>query len=283
MAPPFLLRAYRGPYWYAKGLAMRRYVILVIVVGLVLTAGIAVAQVSDDGVIYACADTKDGDLRIVDTEGDCAKKEVPVSWDQEGPQGTPGVDGESCSVTENPAGTFTMTCPDSSEVTWSGAEHGPVIMTTSGNSWLTQGQFAYGYEANVARVDRWATETTFFVPVRAVISLTGPGAVDGVEYGLESFDLCVITGSNYVSSVSVTGIAPFGSDVDDGQYLDLFHEAFGPEAPKPGLTTGCHTFEVNASVGQGAGLMVEITDIRDFSPVTLSSVKSVWTPEAAQG
>jgi hypothetical protein len=29
--------------------------------------------------------------------------------------------------------------------------------------------------------------------------------------------------------------------------------------------------------------MVEITDIGDGSPVTLSSVKSVWTPEAAQG
>lgn len=262
---------------------MRRYFVIAIVVGLVMTAGIALAQVGDDGVIHACTDTKGGDLRLVDTAEDCTKKEVPVSWNQVGPQGLPGidgVDGESCSVAEDPIGTFTMTCPDSSEVTWSGVVHGPIEMTTSGNSWLSQGQFAYGYPANVTRVDRWATETTFFVPVRAVISLTGPGAVDGVDYGLESFDLCVITGNNYVLSVSVTGIAKFGSTVDDDQYLDLFRETF---AFPPGLTTGCHTFEVNAPVGQGAGLMVEIADIGDGSPVTLSSVRSVWTPEAAQG
>jgi hypothetical protein len=262
--------------------AMRRYFIVAIAVGLIMTAGIAVAQVSDDGVIYACSDTKGGDLRLVDSADDCEKKEVAVAWNQEGPQGNPGVDGESCSVAEDPIGTFTMTCPDSSEVTWSGAVHGPIEMTTSGNSWLTQGQFAYGYPLNVTRVDRWATETTFFVPVRAVISLTGPGSVDGVDYGLESCDLCVITGSNFVSSVSVTGIAKFGPEVDDNQYLDLLHEFFGPLLPNPGLTTGCHTFFVNEPVGQGAGLMVEILDIADGSGVTLSSVKSVWTPEAAQ-
>jgi hypothetical protein len=152
-------------------------------------------------------------------------------------------------------------------------EHGEIVMTTSGNAW-----FAHGKYADVTPFERWATETTFFVPVRAVISLTGPSSIDGVEYGLGSFDLCVITDSNYVSSVSVTGIASFGSDVDDDQYLSLFHEAFA----SPGLTTGCHTFDVNAPVGQGAGLMVEIADISDGSPVTLSSVRSVWTPEAAQ-
>jgi hypothetical protein len=270
---------------------MKRYFVVAIVVGLVMTAGIAVAQVGDDGVVDACADTKGGDLRLVDTADDCTKKEVFVSWNQEGPLGSPGidgidgidgkdgVDGQSCSVTEDPTGTFTMTCPDSSEVTWSAAGSGPIEMTTSGNAWLTQGQFAYGHPANVRRVDRWATETTFFVPVRAVISLTGPGSVNGVDYGLESFDLCVITGNNFVSSVSVTGIAEFGSDVNDDQYLSLFSEAF---AYPPGLTTGCHTFVVNAPVGQGAGLMVEITDISDGSAVTLSSVRSVWTPEAAQ-
>jgi hypothetical protein len=279
---------------------MRGYFIVGIIIGLVMTAGIAIAQVGDDGVIYACADEKGGDLRLVDAADDCKKKEVSVSWNQEGPQGEPGidgvdgtggtngtngedgtdgVDGESCSVAEDPAGTFTMTCPDSSEVTWSGADHGPIEMTTSGNSWLTQGQFAYGHPGNVTRVDRWATETTFFVPVRAVISLTGPGSVDGIDYGLESFDLCVITGSNYLSSLSVTGIAEFDPAVDDDQYLSLFSETF---AFPPGLTTGCHTFVVNAPVGQGAGLMVEVTDISDGSSVTLSSVKSVWTPEAAQ-
>jgi hypothetical protein len=155
-------------------------------------------------------------------------------------------------------------------------EHGEIVMTTAGNAWFPYGEF---YLDRVEPFERWATETTFFVPVRAVISLTGPGSIDGVEYGLASFDLCVITDSNYVSEVIVTGITPFGTDVNNNdRYLDLFLETF----PSPGLTTGCHTFEVNKPVGQGAGLVVEVTDISDGSPVTLFSVKSVWTPEAAQ-
>ncbi len=230
---------------------MRRYFILAIVVGLVMAAGIAVAlEVVDNGVIYACASDKDGDLRLVKTVDDCEKKESPVSWNKIGPAGADGTDGADGAV-------------------------GEVVMTTSGNSWLAHGQF---YEDRIEPYQRSATETIFYVPVRAVISLTGPGSIGGVEYGLESFDLCVITDSNYVSAVSVTGIAPFGSDVDDEQYLDLLQESF----PDPGLTTGCHTFVVNAPVGQGAGLYVAVTDTSDGSPVTLSSVRSVWTPEAAQ-
>ena len=152
-------------------------------------------------------------------------------------------------------------------------EHGEVVMTTSGNAWMVQGGFA-----NIAHFERWATETTFFAPERAVISLTGPSSIGGVEYGLASFDLCVITSSNFVSEVSVTGMAPFGADVNDDQYLNLFRERF----LSPGLTTGCYTFDVNRPVGQGAGLYVEIMDIGDDSPVTLGSVRSVWTPEAAE-
>jgi hypothetical protein len=253
---------------------------MVVVAGLILSAGVAVAQVSDDGTIYACASANRGNLRVVDAPDGCRAKEVAMSWNQEGPGGLPGIDGidgidgESCAVAEEPTGTFTMTCPGSSPVTWSVPGPGPFVMTTSGNSWLAHGQFA-----EVTPYDRWGTETTFFAPVRTVISLTGPGAVNGVDYGLESFDLCVITGSNYVSSVSVTGIESFGSNVNDDQYIDVFSQTF----PNPGLTTGCHTFVVGAPVGQGAGLMVEVTDISDGSPVTFASVKSVWTPQAAQG
>jgi len=71
---------------------MRRYFVVAIVVGLVMTAGIAVAQVGDDGVIHACTDTKGGDLRVVDTPDDCTKKEVAVSWNQVGPQGLTGME-----------------------------------------------------------------------------------------------------------------------------------------------------------------------------------------------
>ena len=72
---------------------MRRYLILATVIVLVMGAGIAIAQVGDDGVIYACADDKDGTLRLVDGPDGCDKKETPVSWNQQGIQGDPGEDG----------------------------------------------------------------------------------------------------------------------------------------------------------------------------------------------
>jgi hypothetical protein len=73
---------------------MRRYLVMATVIGLVMGAGIAIAQVSDDGVIHACANDKDGTLRLVDGPDDCGdKKEVPVFWNQQGLQGEPGQDG----------------------------------------------------------------------------------------------------------------------------------------------------------------------------------------------
>jgi len=72
---------------------MRRYLILATVIVLVMGAGIAIAQVGDDGVIYACAEEKSGELRLVGSPGDCEKKEVSVSWNQQGVPGLDGTDG----------------------------------------------------------------------------------------------------------------------------------------------------------------------------------------------
>jgi hypothetical protein len=63
---------------------MRRILILATVIVLVMGAGIAIAQVGDDGVIYACAEEKSGELRLVGNPDDCEKKEVSVSWNQQG-------------------------------------------------------------------------------------------------------------------------------------------------------------------------------------------------------
>ena len=72
---------------------MRRYLILAAVIVLVMGAGIAVAQVGDDGVIYACANENKGDLRLADNPDECTKKEVSVSWNQQGVPGNDGADG----------------------------------------------------------------------------------------------------------------------------------------------------------------------------------------------
>lgn len=72
---------------------MKRILILATVIVLVTGAGIAIAQVGGDGAIYACADDKDGSLRLVAGPNDCERKEAPVFWNQQGVPGEPGQDG----------------------------------------------------------------------------------------------------------------------------------------------------------------------------------------------
>ena len=60
------------------------------------------------------------------------------------------------------------------------------------------------------------------------------------------------TGS-HVDEVSMTGINPFDADVDDSHYRTLLSDATD-------RTTGCHTYEVGGSVGQGAGLRVDLAE-----------------------
>jgi hypothetical protein len=43
--------------------------------------------------IYGCVKDKNGALRIVRAPGDCSSRETPISWNQVGPQGEPGMDG----------------------------------------------------------------------------------------------------------------------------------------------------------------------------------------------
>jgi len=76
-----------------EGGAMKRYLILAVVIGLVMGAGVAIAQVGDDGVIYACARGHRGSLRLVDGPDDCGRWETSVSWNQQGIQGERGADG----------------------------------------------------------------------------------------------------------------------------------------------------------------------------------------------
>ena len=60
-----------------------------------LAGGIAWAAIpSDDGIIEGCYKKSNGGLRLIDTaEGQTchSRTEVPISWNQVGPQGDPGV------------------------------------------------------------------------------------------------------------------------------------------------------------------------------------------------
>jgi hypothetical protein len=68
-----------------------------IAIGVVLGgAGVALASIPDaSGVIHACRNTKDGSLRVIDSDAGqtCGKDEVALAWNQTGPQGPAGPQG----------------------------------------------------------------------------------------------------------------------------------------------------------------------------------------------
>jgi hypothetical protein len=66
-----------------------------------LGAGVAIAAIPDsNGVISGCYTKVGGNLRVIDTEKGqtCLKQELPISWNQAGPQGPPGPSGDGAHV-----------------------------------------------------------------------------------------------------------------------------------------------------------------------------------------
>jgi hypothetical protein len=72
----------------------RRTTVAVAAVGLVGTAGFAVAAVSGSGnTINACVKKRGGNVRIVTAKTRCRASERRLTWNQRGPQGAPGSNG----------------------------------------------------------------------------------------------------------------------------------------------------------------------------------------------
>lgn len=60
----------------------------------VVAGGVAYAAIPGaGGLISACRDTKDGELRVVEEGEICRKGELPLSWNQRGAPGPPGLPG----------------------------------------------------------------------------------------------------------------------------------------------------------------------------------------------
>ncbi len=66
----------------------------VVVAALVIAVSVAYGAIPDsNGVISACYKESGGALRVVDEGVVCGKNEAPLSWNQQGPQGVPGLPG----------------------------------------------------------------------------------------------------------------------------------------------------------------------------------------------
>jgi hypothetical protein len=76
---------------------MRKLLVGIAIVAVLSGTAVAVASIPDSsGVIHGCRRTKDGALRVIDTDAGqvCdTKTEVALSWSQTGPQGPAGPEG----------------------------------------------------------------------------------------------------------------------------------------------------------------------------------------------
>lgn len=77
-----------------RALSSRPAALLVgLLLGAPLVAGVAIAQGGSDATLIACAHDTTGDLRLVASTDECRPQETPVSWNQIGPEGPPGPQG----------------------------------------------------------------------------------------------------------------------------------------------------------------------------------------------
>jgi hypothetical protein len=58
-----------------------------------IVGGVAIAQTTSATVITACVAETNGNVRLVGSAGDCKPNETTTTWNQQGPQGIPGVSG----------------------------------------------------------------------------------------------------------------------------------------------------------------------------------------------
>jgi hypothetical protein len=83
---------------------------LVLAALLVALGGAAYAAIPDSsGVINGCYDNTSGELRVFDSEdgqpNGCTRKETPLDWSRQGPQGPPGLQGaQGATGQQGPAG-----------------------------------------------------------------------------------------------------------------------------------------------------------------------------------
>jgi hypothetical protein len=83
----------------------RRTALLAATTAAIFAGGAAYAAIPDGaGVLHGCYKTNGGQLRLVNSQGDCSPSETPTQWNQVGPTGPSGPAGA-----QGAPGTFTGT------------------------------------------------------------------------------------------------------------------------------------------------------------------------------
>jgi len=115
--------------------------ILLLAIAIFAVAGVAYAEIPNNGVITACYGKSGGTLRVIDTTvTNCRSNETKLEWNLTGPAGSPGQDGVSgYEIVTNDVslenytyslGSLSVDCPVGKKVLGGG---GAFIDTSSGN------------------------------------------------------------------------------------------------------------------------------------------------------
>jgi hypothetical protein len=142
-------------------------------------------------------------------------------------------------------------------------QQGTIVMTTGGTAWLA-------HTLPPTTIGRNVIDTTVSGDGRMVLPLTGPASVNGVEYGLESFEFCLqkFSGAAYVTRLSVTAANSTGGS------------ATVMDDPTDRDTPGCYTYDVGSAAGQGMAIIAQM-DGGSGDTIRLGSVTTTWTTDAA--
>jgi len=182
---------------------------------LALAAGVAYATIPDgQGVIHACYKTNKGDLRVIDTGG-CAVGELPLSWNQIGPQGPVGPQGPQGAPGETGVEKVTKLTTDVADKF--------VPSDSSFHERVMLGRFTKASDATRLR-----------------ITWQGPASISGPAAGACTFQLR-IDGAKDTGSTSPAMEGAEGGDATLVMFADTYSEApIADTAYFPALPAGLH-------------------------------------------
>lgn len=142
-------------------------------------------------------------------------------------------------------------------------QHGTIETTMGGTAWLPHGTAP-------TTVSRTSITTSVSGNGMMVISLDGPASIGGVDYGLESVEMCL---QRYGGS-AVVNLVTAQRQNDDGTSTTVLSDNTERSA------TGCYTYTVGSPAGIGISLLARTAGPAGNN-IRLGAVKATWTTDAA--
>jgi hypothetical protein len=144
-------------------------------------------------------------------------------------------------------------------------EHGTLVTTKGGTAWQPHALAPTTFSRNVV-------DTTASGDGKAIMALSAPTTIGGVEYGLATVEMCIQV---FGSGALVTDVFVSRQNAD-GSATTILTDTTDR------TSTGCYTYTLDAKAGMGIGFLAT-TSGGAAKTVRLGSVRATWTTAAASG